>query len=577
MKRLLLASVVLLAASAAHAQSVPQMDRRVTLIGPTGLNWALSTKTDVQNGTLTAPQITGGKISSSDASAALALPTNGNTTRSFASHFSDTANVLDFGAKCDGTTDDTAAFNAATTAAKTSASHSVYIGSRSCRIDGIVKLPNGVWLHGSGASGGALLFGNSSQILFSGGSASAWQGATLSDLYILVSDVTSAQVFPIDMATNQPVYSQVRNVQIEGGTYYGVDMSGNNVTVDNVMIQGVHGIGIRVGQGSTGGNNTDPKITNTTVSGDFVAGASSSSSAILTQILDAGGLTLQNNDMVGGLVGTQIMPGANQTVFHLFASNTVLSDSAQQYGLQIDTGASSASALDMKFEGSWTANAQAKDVSVFNSGGGSVQSILFIGHRYYLANGDAFHAGPNVHNITITASQFCGNSASGTGIYVETGDNGFNITNNRMAAVCAGEGTGNSGTGINLAGNNNNAVVTGNDLSGLSIGISFPGGSGLTDSIESNIGANSVSRPIVAASLTTLPNQVVDYVTLASANGDTVEDIEGVWRGRRIFLYNATTSSISFGTATNICNAYTLTSKGTVEADYTAQGCWYLH
>lgn len=271
------------------------------------------------------------------------------------------------------------------------------------------------------------------------------------------------------------------------------------------------------------------------------------------------------------------MPGANQTVFHLFASNTVLSDSAQQYGLQIDTGASSATAVDMKFEGSWTANAQSKDVSVFNNGGGSVQSILFIGHRYYLANGDAVHAGPNVHNITITASQFCGNSPNGTGIYVDAGDNGFNITNNRMPAICAGEGTGNSGTAVSLAGNNNNTVVSGNDMSGAPYGINFSGGAGLTDYIEGNIGANTVSRAVAAASLTTLPNQVVDYVTLSSSNGETVLNINGQWMGRRVFLYNAASSAINFGSGTNICNAYSLAVKATVQADYTAQSCWYLH
>lgn len=593
MKKLLLAATLLASLSTSQAATFPAnttpawksylaTGNTADIVSSPTVAAAIGTKVDATSGQslsqqLQSPTITGGTLSGSVGSSIVATSSTGATSRNLASHFSDVTNVLDFGAKCDGTTDDTAAFNAATAAARVSASHSVYISSNSCLISGVVNLPNSVWLHGSGASGGALLFGNSSQILFSGGSASAWQGATLSDLYILVSGVTSAQTFPIDMAKNQPAYSQIRNVQIEGGTYNGIDMSGNNVTVDNVMMQGVKGIGIRVGYGSTGGNNTDPKILNTTIAGDYMAGSSTTSAAILTQILDAGGLTLQNNDMVGGLIGTQIFPGANQTVFHLFASNTVLSDSAQEFGLEIDTSASTSVANDMKFEGSWTANAQVKDVSVFNNGGGSVQSLLFIGHRYYLANGDAFHAGPNVSNVTITASQFCGNNPNGTAVYVENGDNGFNITNNRIPAVCAGEGTGNSGTGVTLAGNNNNTVVTGNDLNGLSVGINFPGGSGLTDYITDNIGANNTSSAISTASLTTLPNQVHDFVTLSSANGDTILDLEGMWLGRKVYLYNSTTSSIAFGTGTNICNAYTLPASGTFEAIYTPNSCWYLH
>ncbi|GBD55930.1 hypothetical protein [Gluconobacter wancherniae] len=66
MKRLILALAFMLPVMS-WAQSIPQMDRRVTLSGPTGLNWALSTKADVSNGklsnaTLTTPNISGASI-----------------------------------------------------------------------------------------------------------------------------------------------------------------------------------------------------------------------------------------------------------------------------------------------------------------------------------------------------------------------------------------------------------------------------------------------------------------------------------------------------------------------------------
>lgn len=51
MKKLLLAFLLIFPVLA-HAQAIPEMDRRVTLAGPTGLNAALHTKADVQNGTL---------------------------------------------------------------------------------------------------------------------------------------------------------------------------------------------------------------------------------------------------------------------------------------------------------------------------------------------------------------------------------------------------------------------------------------------------------------------------------------------------------------------------------------------
>jgi len=61
MKRLILLFVFMFPV-AAMAQSVPQMSRRVTLDGPSGLNWAMSTKADAQNGVLTSPTIKGGSI-----------------------------------------------------------------------------------------------------------------------------------------------------------------------------------------------------------------------------------------------------------------------------------------------------------------------------------------------------------------------------------------------------------------------------------------------------------------------------------------------------------------------------------
>lgn len=51
MKKILLA-LLLGVPFLAHAQSVPEMDRRVTLAGPTGLNTAFQKKADVNNGTL---------------------------------------------------------------------------------------------------------------------------------------------------------------------------------------------------------------------------------------------------------------------------------------------------------------------------------------------------------------------------------------------------------------------------------------------------------------------------------------------------------------------------------------------
>ncbi|NVN36939.1 hypothetical protein [Komagataeibacter swingsii] len=537
---------------------------------------------------LSGPTITNGTATGLNVDASISTPADASNARLVSDKFGEALSVMDFGAKCDGSTDDTTAFNAAISAvADTIAGsggkvlHHVMIPGKSCVISGVVNLLRGVWLSGTGAFGTQLIFGNNSQILFAGGTVSgSWVGSRLSDFGIQVSGaITSAQKFPIDAATNQPVASQIDHVQITGGTYYGIDMSGNEVVVDNVLIPGVKGIGIRVGHGSTHGDNTDPKITNSTVSGDYWTGQTRTSAAILTLVEDAGGLTLQNNDMIGGRIGTQFYPQAKQTVFHVFASNTVLSDSAQLYGMEVETGATTSIATDMKFEGSWTANALGMDVAINNNGAGTVDGYMFVGHRYYLAGNTALYAGSGVNNVTITGSQFCGNNGSGAAVFISPGDAGFVITGNRMPSACADEGVGNSPTGVNAAGNNDRTVIVGNDMSGIAYPIDFTvsNANSVTAEIANNIGPDKITYGIAAGATTTLLSQVTDYTNLTTTAGVSVTNIANAWIGRHTILSNQSGSSISFATGGNICSAYTLASGAYAEAVYTPNKCWYLH
>ncbi|WP_339077833.1 glycosyl hydrolase family 28-related protein [Acetobacter sp. AC2005] len=167
---------ILLAAflpSICFAQSVPQMDRRVTLEGPTGLNWALSTKVDTLNGTLNSPEISGGDISNSsisggtsakqeinqptisdgtaiglDVSSALGKVLGASVSRYLNSKLLDIISVRDFGAKGDGVTDDTAAINAAISYAHTTNNK----GGRIFFPDGVYNVSSTIILTGSGFS-----------------------------------------------------------------------------------------------------------------------------------------------------------------------------------------------------------------------------------------------------------------------------------------------------------------------------------------------------------------------------------------------------------------------------------------
>jgi hypothetical protein len=73
--------------------------------------------------------------------------TGGNTVRSVQDRFADAVNIMDYGAKGDGTTNDTTALNAAMNAAQTSHSRTVLLPSKPFLLDP-VTVPNGVVLQG---------------------------------------------------------------------------------------------------------------------------------------------------------------------------------------------------------------------------------------------------------------------------------------------------------------------------------------------------------------------------------------------------------------------------------------------
>lgn len=495
--------------------------------------------------------------------------------------------INDYGAVCDGQTDDAPAINAALQAAKTGSVKigggsvvAVFIPAKNCVINSVVHIPNGTSLQGYGAQT-ILVVEQNGQFLFDkNDGVFPWMGANLSDLYMF-SDPGN-QHFIIDAATNQPVFTTIKNINIEGTIKYGIDASGNNVNIDTVMLQGVSGIGIREGFGSVAGNNTDPKIINSTISGDCVANSStcSTSSAILTQILDAGGLTLMNDDMVGGYIGTEILPGKYQTVFHLFADNTVFSDSALGNGFLVDTTDSTAGVYNLLMNGVWSANAQGGDVRVSNSAGGGVDGLTFSVGRFYSSNNDAFHFNVNVNHVNIDNSSICGTGTGFTNIFVEAGNSGYNISNNRMGEACD-QSTKNASTGMTFAGNNDAVHVTGNDLTNIQYPINYVTSAGTDTKTSATIFGNAGQQKgighIAGASLITLPTQVWDNINIDSTTGDTVLEIDGQWYGRTVTLFNTTQSNISFGTGKNICNAVTVAPSGFVYAQYNPNGCWYLH
>jgi len=282
MKRLILALALLLPAIS-WAQAIPQMDRRVTLSGPTGLNWALSTKADVNNGTLTNPSttngsfslptinggtasnqalknpvITNGSVSGTDESAGMALAASGTTPRSHAAHYSDITNVMDYGAVASAAIDNTAAFQAAINAScskgRSSSENTAYPGTASAG-SGDVLIPHGVYgvvgpinwtcpisLHGAGKSATTLIWmGTGSSPLMNMSapltdSNRYWYHGAVHDLNV---DVTGSQTGAV-FRTSQCSHCDIYNVSTYGAYRSAVIYAGMWITLHDFDFQQGH-------------------------------------------------------------------------------------------------------------------------------------------------------------------------------------------------------------------------------------------------------------------------------------------------------------------------------------------------
>lgn len=575
---LMFALAVLGLTSAAEAQSWPSTWKSYTqtgnpadIIPSTGTSNSVAAwfekKVDVSSGTLTSPTITGGAITGANVGASTSTATGASNSRTISSHEADRISVLDFGAACNGTTDaatdDTAAFNKALTYAAT-ANAAVSVPARGCKVLGPVTIPAGVSLTGAGFNSTSIYAGNTGANIFVLGG----QGATIRDMDIKFSAVNPTSGDAIDASTKTPFLARIYDVMIES-PYIGVDMSGNNVVVDHVEIQGASGYGIRIGHATTSANTVDPRITNTTI-----GNADGTIAGMLVE--DAGGLYLTNNDIVGGQIGTLFRTGANQQITWTFADNTVLGDTGKGVGLEIQNGDSTGIIRGLRFANSWSSNNANDNVLINEGAGGTLENISFGGFREYGGSGNGVTATYGT-GIRVTDSEFCGGNSGATQIYLGSGVTNSSVSGNNFAYTC-GNYTSNRESGVSLVGGNNYTSITGNNFAGITTPINIPAtNSGVSLIIGSNNPLDNNTSSISAASGNLAFSQGYGGYVITSTDGTDVSNISYGWSGRHVLVIPQVAMTFATGgsSGTGICNTYTATANIPFSADF--YGCWYLH
>jgi hypothetical protein len=181
-------------------------------------------------------------------SATTVTATGTTTSRTLANRFADILNVKDFGAVGDGTTDDTAAIQAAITSAQTSGGRIVFLPNGSYKITSELLISNsGVYLQGEGAGVTKIVatFGNNNIVRFYkaaafspsgwGGNGFFYGGVSYMTLYSSAGTLTAGAAIAIDNVSEIDITS----VNIKT-TYVGVSILNtgfvrlNNIDVANV-------------------------------------------------------------------------------------------------------------------------------------------------------------------------------------------------------------------------------------------------------------------------------------------------------------------------------------------------------
>ncbi|WP_240993644.1 glycoside hydrolase family 55 protein, partial [Asaia bogorensis] len=153
MKRVILTALACLAvpASAAPSNSIPpwksykETDNPADIVSSPTVAAAIGTKVDAVNGQASGLQVQGGELTSTDLNAAVATAQGGTSAQALAAKLHEVLSIRDFGAKCDGATDDATAINAALSAASSSGTPSVLVppSVTACMVGSTLIVPAG--------------------------------------------------------------------------------------------------------------------------------------------------------------------------------------------------------------------------------------------------------------------------------------------------------------------------------------------------------------------------------------------------------------------------------------------------
>jgi hypothetical protein len=309
------------------------------------------------------------------------------------------------------------------------------------------------------------------------------------------------------------------NINIQGAQI-GILSSGGVIQFFSDFNMGqIKSVGIQV----TGGN--DQYFVNGVISNvGFAQGAAG------INIVNSGGVWLDNVDAISTNVGLEINPGNGQTVMWLFAENCAF-DTCSNNGITINPSGTGA-VYGQAFTGCWTASCGNAGFLI-GASTGTVNGVQVVNHRS-LDNGlDGYglDAGGSIANISFDACVASGNSQTtpgvSSGFAIAPGVSGWSIRNCRSGQAENLLNTQSCGI-IVITGSSNSYQLINNDVRlNLTAGIT-DAGSGTTKIVSGNLGFNplgSTALTVTGSPFSFTNNTGGPIAVLVSANGATISSI----------------------------------------------------
>ena len=415
--------------------------------------------------------------------------------------FREVISVKDFGATGDGTTDDTAAIQAALDAVTTIGAI-VYFPSGTYKTTSTITITKSVLLSGSGCAAKiAPNFGTTDVISVTGTSLAGPNGIVFDGIFIQPS-VTRTAGYLLNLVSVN--WAQLYDCRLFSG-YNGLGITGaasSGLRVKdckffyNTNIQ-VNIIAQTATQGCIDAVFEDVLVSSSAVDQQAVAGIT---------VTSAGDLTFRHVSTIWQAVGLNITPATGQVVQALFATGCFF-DSGSNLGISIQPTGTGAVHL-VKLTDVWSASNTTGGLTI--GGAGTTEQTDIFNCTLSGNSGYGLQVDTNATNTSVVGGSMSGNTTHG--IAIVAGTTKFKVRGATLGA--SGQFGGNGGWGILVnAGASDDYTITGNVVSGNTTGQISDGGTGKNKIVTNNLGG--FTTPI--GRISNIPVGAVAYGSLGTA------------------------------------------------------------